>query len=151
MPSSPYTPDRWRDRSIIAQASAKVAAQLLELEGARLVDDDGLRVDAVRFLELHELVFDSTMKLAGDPVDPTPAPSATTYIATTSASPSGSSSTRPGADFKVQFGKFKGMTISEIDMALSDDGKTGHSWLEWAADNLGEGAAKTKIRQYLGR
>lgn len=146
--ASDYRPDRWRDRSIIAQASAKAAVELVSRYPETFLDDAGNPQDpAAQFVAWHNLVFDNTMLLAGDepaPIQPTAGDSDQPR-----SRQSFGGGELPYANTQVKFGKFKGMSISEIDAAMGDDGKSGRSWLEWAAQNVKDDFHKKAFNAYL--
>lgn len=132
-----YKPDRWRDKSIVAQNAAKVAAEILS--GVPDVTED-------LFIKWQSVIFQNTMDLVGEPSDPQVEEPSQQSNSSRSSSRSGDA---PYGKTEVKFGKFKGMTIAEIDAAVDDKGKSGREWLEWAVDSLDNDFMKKAIRGYL--
>jgi len=134
-----YTPDRWRDLSIIAQSAAKVAADLYLAQ-----DSEKYTGERFPYQEWHKAVFDSTLELVGFPPDQASVPG------DSGGSKQRESGKRPYADTQFKFGKYKGMTIGEIDDSVGSDGKTGHSYLEWFSDQGDDSDFMVKaVRGYL--
>lgn len=139
--------EKWRNLSIIAQTAAKVAGEILSAEGKT--------PDIADFLTWQEAIYDNTLQLVGGMPEEEEAPRSQPQghqqqQQSHDAQPKGD---RPYSGVEVKFGKFRGLTIGEIDEAVSDDGKTGHSWLVWAADNLDEKNEfiRKAIRSFLGK
>lgn len=102
------------------------------------------------FKRLHKAVFDSTLELAGDESWESLAnPQNESSQKTTSSGSSRPSGALPYASTKINFGKFKGMTIGEINAAQGDDGKSGRSWLEWLAANTDQDFLKKAVGGFL--
>lgn len=128
-----YKADRWRDRSIISQTAAKVAADLTMHLLTQYPPEDGEAARAVGselFGALHATVVSTIMEAVGED-------DISTTVSSGNESPhneSGTSSSTSGEPYGstvLKFGKFKGMTISEINNAQDDQGKSGRSYLEW--------------------
>lgn len=135
-----YKPDRWRDRSIVSQTAGKIAADLtLELLRLYPPADGALAQEAVVgiYAPLHAEVLSTIISGAGEDEMPIPDPSQGDLGNGSGGSDrerSGTSSSTSGEPYGstvLKFGKYKGMTISEINNAVDDQGKSGRSYLEW--------------------
>jgi len=140
----------WRERSIVAQTAAKVAAELLASREFPTAQES-----SEYFRDWHKTIYESVMQLAG-PVDEEYVPVSSLGLPPGSTYPSATSpaATSAGAPYtgtvRVPFGKFKGMTIAQIDNAVGQDGRTGHSWLQWASNGgIQDVVLVDQIRNYL--
>lgn len=133
--------------SIQAQTAAKVAGHLTDVfMRAALKDNVTTEQVADTFDFFHERVLMAIEAHAGAPA-PAPAPGGGAPAPAPRGNTNGGD--LPYGKTVIKFGKFKGLTIAEIDAAVADDGKTGRSWLEWAGDKLDDDFLKKAITGYL--
>lgn len=145
-----------RDVSIQTQNAAKVAAELLQYVD-KVPNDASTVADTFKYL--HAEVMESTMTLIETHTPE--APVATSEAAAVQrvtdafggvpATPEGPlvGTGVPHADYLIRFGKFKGLTLGQINSAVGDDGKSGRSWIEWASKNLDNELTKQACLGFL--
>lgn len=128
-----YKPDRWRDKSIISQTAAKIAADLtMKLLDLYPPADGSLGEQAVQalFAPLHAEVVSTILSGAGED-DSSIFVSQGNYSDPPRSGTNSSTGGAPYGSTKMNFGKFKGMTLEEINNAVDDQGGSGRGWIEW--------------------
>ena len=151
---SDYKPDRWRDRTIIAQVAAKEAGEMVrELHGesydaateAWVIPEQKEQID--KFNTWAEVIYTKILDLVGNPDENRESADTVIPFKPRSGSSAGS---RPYADTTINFGKYKGMTIDDVANTTDEDGSTGYSYLEWLAANTNNAFIKKAVVAYLG-